>query len=129
MKDTHGAFSEIRAKAPPSLRPVCDQLHALIAVLDKKCVLVVWPKLNIASFGVGPRKMSQHYAYISAHESHVNLGFYHGGSLKDPAGLLEGTGKKLRHVKIHDLGEAGNPAIRTLLKQAIANRRPYADVG
>jgi hypothetical protein len=55
----------------------------------------------------------------------VNLGFYHGASLKDPAGLLEGTGKKLRHVKLRGMAEARNPAIESLLIQAIADRRRH----
>ena len=69
--------------------------------------------------------MSQHYAYIGVQKSHLNLGFYHGTSFEDPAGLLEGTGKKLRHVKISKMAEANNPAIATLLIQAIADRRRH----
>jgi len=45
-------------------------------------------------------------------KSHVNLGFYHGASLNDPAGLLEGTGKKLRHVKVRNMSEAKNPVLK-----------------
>jgi hypothetical protein len=67
--------------------------------------------------------MSQHYAYIGVHKSHLNLGFYYGTSLKDPAGLLEGSGKKLRHVKISEMAEAKSPAVESLLIQAIADRR------
>ena len=125
MTDTHGTFSLVRAAASPSLRPVCDFLRQLIASLDKAGVEVVWPKLQIASFGVGPKKMTQHYAYIGIQKSHLNLGFYHGTSLEDPAGLLEGSGKNLRHVKLHNMTAAKNPAIRALLVAAINDRRPY----
>ncbi len=41
------------------------------------------------------------FAYVSAHKAHVNVGFYQGASLADPAGLLQGEGKRMRHVKIH----------------------------
>ncbi len=40
------------------------------------------------------------FAYVNAFTAHVNVGFFHGASLPDPAGLLEGTGKYMRHVKI-----------------------------
>jgi len=70
-----------------------------------------------------PEALSQHYAYIGVQKSHVNLGFYHGASLNDPAGLLEGTGKKLRHVKVRNMTEAKNPAIKKLILDAIAERR------
>ena len=70
---------------------------------------VVWPRQKIASFGVGLKKMTEHYAYIAVLGGHVNLGFYHGASLSDPAGLLEGAGKKLgsSHKCMHGLGAVG----------------------
>jgi hypothetical protein len=123
MKEIRGTFSQLRSAASPSLRPVVDFLHKLIVSLDKAYVEVVWARQEIASFGVGPKKMSQHYAYIGVHKSHLNLGFYYGTSLKDPAGLLEGSGKKLRHVKISEMAEAKSPAVESLLIQAIADRR------
>src|SRR5262252_7419368 len=38
------------------------------------------------------------FAYVNAFKAHVNVGFYLGATLKDPVGLLEGTGKRMRHV-------------------------------
>jgi len=123
MNDSHGKFSQVRSAASPSLRPALDFLRGLIASLDKTFVEVVWPRQEIASFGVGPKKMSQHYAYMGIQESHMNLGFYHGATLRDPDGILEGTGKRLRHVKIRRLAQARSAAVRELLIQAIADRR------
>jgi hypothetical protein len=40
------------------------------------------------------------FGYVNAFTSHVNVGFFLGASLDDPAGLLEGTGKRMRHVKL-----------------------------
>lgn len=40
------------------------------------------------------------FAYVNVFSAHVNVGFFLGASLKDSAGLLEGTGKRMRHVKI-----------------------------
>ena len=121
-----GAFAPFRAAAPPALRPVCDALRALIAGLDPTHVEIVWPRLQIASYGIGPRKMTEHYAYLGLQRAHVNLGFYHGAALPDPAGLLEGTGKSLRHVKIRYAAAADHPAVRALLNAAIAERRQSA---
>ncbi|HEU5295478.1 MAG TPA: DUF1801 domain-containing protein [Burkholderiaceae bacterium] len=39
------------------------------------------------------------FGYVNAFRAHVNVGFFHGAALKDPAGLLQGTGKSMRHVK------------------------------
>ena len=123
---THGRFEDILRGAKPQLRPVCESLRRAIASLHKDFVEVVWPRQRIASFGVGPRKMTDHYAYIGVLSTHVNLGFYHGASLTDPAGLLEGTGRKLRHVKLRDVPAARSPAVAALLRQAIADRKRCA---
>jgi hypothetical protein len=40
------------------------------------------------------------FAYVNAFRAHVNVGFFHGATLDDPARLLEGAGKRMRHVKI-----------------------------
>lgn len=115
-------FQSIVDMASPELRPVCASLRNLIASQHAAFVEIVWPNHKIASFGFGPKKMSQHYAYIAVQTSHINLGFYHGVTLDDPTGLLEGTGKKLRHVKVCDLPLAKSAAVASLLRQAIAER-------
>jgi hypothetical protein len=50
------------------------------------------------------------------------VGFYCGAILPDTDGLLEGAGKKLRHLKIRSLDVANSRAVRALLKAAIAER-------
>jgi hypothetical protein len=40
------------------------------------------------------------FAYVGAFKDHVNVGFFNGTALDDPFGLLEGTGKRMRHVKL-----------------------------
>lgn len=120
---THGRFDEILIGAGPELRAICRSLRGTIASLHEGFVEIVWPRQRIASFGVGPRKMTDHYAYIGVPGAHVNLGFYHGASLTDRDGLLEGTGKKLRHVKLTRLSDAKSAAVAALLRQAIADRR------
>jgi hypothetical protein len=71
--------------------------------------------------------MTEHYAYIGVQGSHVNLGFYHGASLPDPAQLLEGTGKELRHVKLRSVADSERPAIAALLREAIADRQGHEE--
>jgi len=40
------------------------------------------------------------FGYVDAYSAHVNIGFFYGAELDDPAKLLEGAGKRMRHVKI-----------------------------
>src|SRR5579875_332133 len=49
------------------------------------------------------------FAYVNVFRSHVNVGFFRGASLADPAHLLEGTGKSMRHVKLRP-GTPAEPA-------------------
>jgi len=50
---------------------------------------------------------------------HVQVEFWRGSMLDDPAHLLQGTGKNLRHVKVRSLREAKSPALRALVRSAV----------
>ena len=54
------------------------------------------------------------FGYVNVFTSHVNVGFFHGAALPDPARLLQGTGKFMRHVKLRP-GTPLNPAALTRL--------------
>ena len=82
---------------------------------------VNWLNQKIAGYGVGSKKMSEHFCYIGIFKKHVNLGFYRGSELPDPNKLLLGTGKRLRHIKITSLQAIENPAIESLIKEAVKN--------
>jgi hypothetical protein len=62
------------------------------------------------------------FGYVNVFTSHVNVGFFHGAALPDPACLLQGTGKFMRHVKLK-LGKTTNDAALTGLINAA-----YADI-
>lgn len=70
--------------------------------------------------------MSEAYAYVAPQRAWVNLGFYHAVDLPDPAGLLEGTGARIRHVKLRSPSDVERPEIAELLEAAIAERRAAA---
>jgi len=59
-------------------------------------------------------------AWIIVYNDHVDFGFFNGAKLKDPAGILDGTGKKLRHVKVREPKDIRQKEFKALLKQAVA---------
>lgn len=63
------------------------------------------------------------FAYVDAFTGHVNVGFFHGAQLDDPAGLLAGSGKRMRHVKLHPGREVNAAALRELIGAAYADTR------
>ena len=55
------------------------------------------------------------FAYVSVFKSHTNVGFFYGAHLEDPAGLLEGTGRNMRHVKVRPGQEPDAAALARLI--------------
>jgi hypothetical protein len=62
------------------------------------------------------------FGYVNVFTSHLNVGFFHGAALPDPAGLLQGSGKFMRHVKV----TRGTPVDRAALSRLI--EAAYSDV-
>jgi hypothetical protein len=58
------------------------------------------------------------FAYVNVFTSHVNVGFFHGYALRDPERLLEGTGKRMRHVKLKPDQKQELPALDDLIGAA-----------
>lgn len=58
------------------------------------------------------------FGYVNAFSDHVNVGFFFGALLKDPARLLEGTGKRGRHVKLRPGRETDSAALARLVESA-----------
>jgi hypothetical protein len=63
------------------------------------------------------------FAYVNAFTAHVNVGFFRGALLADPAGLLEGTGKFMRHVKLRPDRDAPAAALLKLIEAAYADMK------
>jgi hypothetical protein len=63
------------------------------------------------------------FGYVNAFKEHVNVGFFFGALLKDPARLLEGTGKRGRHVKLRPGREVDAAALAQLIDTAYADIR------
>ena len=109
------------------VRPVSERLREMVVDVDPDTVEVVRLGNRAATYGVGPKKMSEGYACILPYKNWVNLGFYKGTDLMDPEGLLEGTGKKMRHLKVRSVEGAGQPALRALIEKAFAERKRATD--
>jgi hypothetical protein len=58
------------------------------------------------------------FGYVGIFEAHVNVGFFQGATLPDPMGLLEGTGKRMRHVKLKPDSTVPESALRALIASA-----------
>ena len=52
-----------------------------------------------------PEVSRRNIVYIAPHNNYVRLGFFNGATMPDPDNLLQGTGKKLRHIKVHEIND------------------------
>ena len=69
------------------------------------------------------------FAYVNAFTSHVNVGFFQGASLPDPARLLQGTGKFMRHVKLKPGTPTNAAALNALIEAAYSDIKSRVENG
>jgi hypothetical protein len=63
------------------------------------------------------------FGYVNAFKDHVNVGFFRGTEIADPERLLEGTGKRMRHVKLRPERDVEDAALRNLIEAAYADMK------
>ena len=63
------------------------------------------------------------FAYVNAFKAHVNVGFFRGAEIADPDGLLEGTGKFMRHVKVRQEDDIDARALMKLIETAYTDMK------
>ena len=69
------------------------------------------------------------FAYVNVFTSHANVGFFHGAALPDPAHLLQGTGKRMRHVKLKPGLSADPAALHKLILAAYSDIKHRVENG
>ncbi len=122
-KTKFGTFDDLMAVKKPAIVEIATALRNLVLEIHPEAVEVVRLGDKAATFGVGPKKMSEAYTYVMPLTNNVNLGFFWGTQLADPQNLLEGTGKNLRHIKVKALEQVSSPAIRDMIIASISERR------
>lgn len=68
------------------------------------------------------------FGYVNVFRAHANIGFFNGAELADPMGLLEGSGKRMRHVKVKPNGGLNSRALGALIDAAYADIKKRLDL-
>lgn len=63
------------------------------------------------------------FAYVNAFKAHVNVGFFRGAEIADAKGLLEGTGKLMRHAKLRPEQDVDATALTELIETAYTDMK------
>ena len=111
----------------PAIREVFGALRALMREVMPDAEEQVDLPDRVLAFGFGPPggvRMRGLAVGLIPHTAHVNVQLADGALLDDPSGIVEGTGKRIRHVKCRTLDDVARPALRALLADQAARRRP-----
>ena len=106
---------------PPELQAIERALRTTIRTAFPEAIEQVDFGNKLIAFGRSMKIRGLLFAII-AHKSHVNLQLADGALLPDPAGLIEGTGKRIRHVKIRSVEAAASPDVRAIVAAQLAAR-------
>jgi hypothetical protein len=69
------------------------------------------------------------FGYVNVFTAHVNVGFFHGATLPDPARLLQGIGKFMRHVKLTPGTPTNAAALKRLINEAYSDIKARVELG
>jgi hypothetical protein len=126
-------FAQILGKSDPQIQTLARAVRDLVFDVLPQTVEVVWPKQGSVGWGTGPKKFTEQFAYMMPFSKHVTLGFYRGGELSDPQGLLPDRGGKqvagtlsMRSMKLKNLEEVRRPALRSLIEASTRQGIPPA---
>lgn len=118
-------FAALIAASPPAVGELATAVRDLVYDVLPTTVEVVWPRQKSVGWGIGPKKFTEQFAYLMPFKGHVTLGFYRGGELPDPEGLLPTSGGtqvsgklSMRSIKISHPDEVARPALRALIEAA-----------
>jgi hypothetical protein len=112
MKDHGGASGDIARKWFEVMRGCGDEVRE---ILHDGC--------PVACLGDVP------FGYVNVFTSHVNVGFFQGAGLPDPARMLQGAGKRMRHVKLKPGEATDDAALRRLIETAYADMKARVENG
>ena len=113
------AIQAFLASYTPEVRDLALKLRALVLEVIPNALEHVDAPDKIIGYGFS-LQMADTICVIAPYPSQVFLMFGKGTELPDPLGLLKGTEKHVRHVKIKDASDIEAPALRTLLEAAVA---------
>lgn len=114
-------WTHLLAQLDPKVVALLRAADELVRRTDPDVVRVVWPHQKTVGYGVGPRKMSEHYAYVTTHARHINLGCNYGAHLDD-GGWLQGSGKNMRSATIRTVADLEDPRVVPTLQAARQER-------
>jgi hypothetical protein len=114
-------FDALTAESSEPVREIARLLRDLLRSRFPSAVEQVDLGNRVAAYGTSERMRDIAFA-IAPHSAHVNLQLADGVELDDPTGIVEGTGKRIRHVKCRSPDDVTRPAVLALIDEQLALR-------
>lgn len=119
--DVEGDIGRLTADHTPQIKAIEEALRSAIKAEFPDVMERVDFGNKLIAYGRSMRMRDLAFAII-AHREHVNLQLADGVALPDPTGIVEGTGKRIRHVKVRSVEAARSAAVRDLIRAEIASK-------
>lgn len=119
-------LDDLLSRHAPTVRGIFIALRDLVREVMPDAVEQLDLPDRVLAFGFGPPggvRLSGFAVGLIPHAAHVNVQLADGALLPDPDAIVEGTGKRIRHVKCRTSEDVARPGLRTLLEEQASRRR------
>ena len=120
-------YLEFLSAYEPEITALALAVRDLVLTEAPDAVELLYDAYNAVSAGYSfTGRPSDAFIHIAAYSQWVNLGFNRGADLDDPDGVLQGSGRQVRHIRIASTADLRKPVVRAFIKDAI-RRAPRPD--
>ena len=116
-------LAELLADRPQNVTDVAIAARRFVAKLAGEASELLYATYAVSCVFSYSGKLGEAFIHVATYAGHVNLGFNRGAELPDPAGLLAGTGVRIRHIRLDKLEDLKTAAIKKLVAAAIQQGR------
>ena len=128
MEDPVAILDALLASRPREVAEILQATCAAVRDAAPGACEHVFETYVVGSLFTFTGKVGGTFCHPVAYENHVNLGFNRGTELDDPERLLAGTGKRIRHIRIESAAMLRQRAVKSLLRQAVAQGIAMAEM-
>lgn len=111
-------LEDFLAQFSPEVRNLALALRDLIMEIEPAAIEQIDVPAHLLAYGYA-KTYAHLICVIILYKEYVNLGFPRGVDLPDPEGMLEGSGRKARHLKIYDLAQADEPEVAEMIQASV----------
>jgi hypothetical protein len=112
-------LSELLSDRPIALRDLAINIRREITQSTGECSEILYKTYAVSVAYTYTRRLREAFLHMAVYANHLNLGFNQGTALPDPDGVLKGTGKLIRHIRIDSISTIRKPAVKNLVNAGI----------